>query len=193
MKFRENFKLAYQNKPSYQVDKERKSVKCHLTCKIITPDSLFANKIMDNVVITANGYAKCDEQDNFDVNTGMKIALARAESLAYHKAKVLIMQCIKDIERFATAAFDFDEKSNFVRMHNDIYIKSNFGPWPPRRKREITPTQIEVELDNKQCEKHCDDKCNKPCCDKNKDCCENKCKPDNSGVIRLNVRRQYNG
>ena len=126
MKYRENFKLAYENKPNYQVDEKKKSVKCHLTCKIIAPDSLHANKIMDNVIITANGYAKCDNKDVFNPETGKKIALARAESLAYHKAAVLIRQCAFDAEKFLDAAMDFEDKSDFVQEHNDCYIKRQF-------------------------------------------------------------------
>lgn len=134
MKYRENFKLAYQGKPSYQIDEERKSVKCHLTVKIITPDSLYANKIMDTTVISANGYSKCDDKDKFDVNVGKKIALARAESLAYHKAEVLINQCVLDAYNFIDAAEIFADKSNFVQAHNKNYVTRNFGPWPTIKK-----------------------------------------------------------
>lgn len=134
MKYRENFKLTYVGQPSYQIDAEKKSVKCHLTVKIITPDSLFANKLMDTTVITANGYAKCDNTDKFNPEIGKRISLARAESLAYHKAQVLIRQCVNDAFNFIDAAEKFEDKSEFVQVHNKGYIQKSFGPKPTIKK-----------------------------------------------------------
>lgn len=184
MKFRENFKLVYHNKPSYLIDEEKKTVKCHLTCKIVAPDALFANKIMDNTVITANGYAKCDERDEFDVTVGKKIALARAESLAYHKAVVLIRQCFDDIERFVVAALNFTDKSEFVQEHNEFYVSRNYGPQKPCRKKHQN-NNVTVDAPKQECLHDCD---------KNKECSGKKCECDNKkdGKITLNVKRQYN-
>ena len=191
MKYRENFKLAYQNKPSYQIDEENKSVKCHLTVKVITPDSLFANKIMDTTVITANGYAKCDDMDKFNHEVGKRIALARAESLAYHKAEVIIRNCAYDALKFIVASDKFEDKSNFVQVHNKQYIAKNFGPCP------------QIKKDVKCCEKKNDSYKNqprdsmgrfmpkeevKPCVNKTvgQPCCNKEKKG-----ITLNVHRNY--
>lgn len=127
-KFNENFKLVYYGEPRYEINYENKTVKCHLTVKIITPDSLYANKIMDTTLMSANGYAKCDNMDKFDVETGKRIALTRAESLAYHKAMVLIRKCTDDMLRIFEAAERFENKSKYVQKHNEHYIKANYGP-----------------------------------------------------------------
>lgn len=134
MKYRENFKLTYYGQPTYEVFNENKGVKCHLTVKIVTPDSLNANKIMDTTIITANGYAKCDDKDTFNIETGKRIALARAESLAYHKAEVLINKCVIDAYNFIDSAERFENKSNYVQSHNKSYIRSKYGPWPTIKK-----------------------------------------------------------
>lgn len=122
MKYRETFKLTYVGKPSYQIDYENQNVKCHLTVKIITPDALFSNKIMDTTVISTNGYSKCDENDIFNVEIGKKIALARAEEKIYLKAKNLINQAAKDAAVFARSAEKFEDKCYRVCAHNDDYV-----------------------------------------------------------------------
>lgn len=130
MKYRENFKLTYCGQPSYEVFNKNKGVRCNLTVKIITPDSLNANKIMDTTIITAKGYAKCDDKDVFNIETGKKIALARAESLAYHKAEVLIDKCVNDAYNFIDSAEKFANKSDYVQSHNKSYVKRKYGPCP---------------------------------------------------------------
>jgi hypothetical protein len=207
MKYRENFKLAYNKKPSYQVDYDKKTVKCHLTCKIITPDAINSNKIMDSVVISANGYAKCDEHDTFSVEVGKKIALARAESLAYHKARVLINQCAEDAYAFVIAAEMFEDKSTFVEEHNENYIKRNFGPFEKKQPRN--PKNGQFMPKNSDCDKKCYDNgitndsyitqprdengrfAKKSCCNdnENKQCC-NKESKNNKG-ISINITRTY--
>lgn len=189
MKYRENFKLVYQGKPSYEINNERETVKCHLTVKIVTPDSLYANKIMDTTVITANGYSKCDDKDTFSVEVGKKIALARAESLAYHKAEVLINKCVYEAYNFIDSAEMFCEKSNFVQAHNRNYVRKNFGPWP-------TSTKLGCEKKNTSYKNQPRDSMGRFMPKDNvNDCCktvEKTCENNNpSNGIALKINRNY--
>lgn len=139
MNYRDEFKVSFVKQPAYYVDEKKKSVKCYLTCDIKTPNALYGNQIMNNTRISATGYAKCGSQDEFNVHTGKKIALARAEEKIYLKAKHMAKQAKKDAEVFIKAADKFEQKCYRVCAHNEDYIDQFCLATHPNY---VTPKQI---------------------------------------------------
>lgn len=120
--YRNAFKITYVREPYYHIDAARKSVKCYLTCDLKTPDALYGSKPLENVRFFTTGYAKCDDKDAFNVETGKKIALARAESKVYLKAKHMVKDAVKDCLTFLDAAEKFENKCYRICAHNEDYV-----------------------------------------------------------------------
>lgn len=71
----------------------------------------------------AVGRAICSDEDKFDANKGMKIALARAEMNAYKRAYKHIKPCLENDKRIVKTLSDFCDKALHCIEHNKEYIK----------------------------------------------------------------------
>lgn len=127
----ENFKLSI-TKIDYFVNETKKTVTCVLTYDVKTTyqniqflyvaspktDSLFNFK--------AVGVAKTNDNDTFDLATGKKVALAKAEINAYKNMMAFLADCrTETLNKFFGAIDAFNKKAIAIIDHNNEYI-SNF-------------------------------------------------------------------
>ena len=67
-------------------------------------------------------YATADPDDEFNVDTGMKIARAKAESMAYRRVKNLLSRFVVFDYDFTLKAVKFADKALDMIDHNEEYI-----------------------------------------------------------------------
>lgn len=72
----------------------------------------------------ANGRAICSDEDKFDANKGMKIALARAEMNAYKRAYKYFKSRLDSYKETVKTFSDFCDKAQHCIEHNKEYIKN---------------------------------------------------------------------
>lgn len=78
---------------------------------------------------TAIGKAVLDPHDSYDLETGKKIARAKAESAAYrYMIKRYVRLAIKISSMWMDTAMEFSDKGCAVISHNEDYINSLAGP-----------------------------------------------------------------
>ena len=133
-KYRDDFKIRFTRKPEFTIDAKEKTVKCYLTGDVIVPTGLSGILFMENFRTFAKGYAKCDEKDKFDPEVGKRIALARAESRLYWKARTEVNAAIKDAERIIKGGKKFVSKAYRVIAHNEMYL----GQYCPPKKKNTS-------------------------------------------------------
>ena len=68
------------------------------------------------------GQATVDPRDDYDFETGKRIARAKAESLAYKKASKLFARICGHLTSVELSFMQFNDKAEFVVDHNDIYL-----------------------------------------------------------------------
>ena len=67
-------------------------------------------------------YAKLHPEDNFDMNAGMKVARARAESMAYRQFERMLCRITCRMMGVIDSFADFNEKTHNVIESNNKYI-----------------------------------------------------------------------
>lgn len=75
-------------------------------------------KLEDDVV----AYANLDPQDDFDITIGKKIAMVKAESMAYNWIWGLIDRYLDYIDSNTALLDDFCSKAGEVKSHNLFYL-----------------------------------------------------------------------
>lgn len=123
-----NIKIHFKQ-PEYIVDEANGVVICKLKFNttapimvrwgIISPiheDPTLTEQVVKTVVFAKNG-------DKFDVNVGKKVALAKAENLAYSYVNNWVKSANKELINACAAIREFSNKTNKVREHNVEYIK----------------------------------------------------------------------
>ena len=68
------------------------------------------------------GQATVDPRDDYDFETGKRIARAKAESLAYKKVSKLFARICGHLTDVALAFMQFNDKAEFIVDHNDTYL-----------------------------------------------------------------------
>lgn len=69
------------------------------------------------------GIAKLHKEDKFDYQTGCRIALAKAERIAYKKVGKILAEEYKNIANFVIDLDNFISKAKNMVKHNTEYIK----------------------------------------------------------------------
>lgn len=128
MKNIENIKLRF-SEPKFHIDETNKVVVCYLECKYNLPwliDYMITDVAGKLIIHACNtkGVAKCSPNDTFNINKGKKIALARAEQLAYRKVSNRLIPCFAYIDRLEEVIDKFIDKATNVINHNNYYISS---------------------------------------------------------------------
>lgn len=125
---RNNIKIRFE-KPVYNVDEKNEVVVCTLRYKVDAPPTVvFASEssIHDSpwhMTQTVKTVARVKNNDSFDVNVGKKVALAKAENLAYSHVKNWMMLAHKEVVKTVRAMKDFKDKAEKVKNHNIEYMK----------------------------------------------------------------------
>lgn len=129
-------KLSF-NEPTFYVNESKKTVTCVMGYRLrVKGNDALAAAIQwvstaylnedDNAIrypFIVSSTAKLNPLDKFDVETGKKVARAKAESLAYkHISRTLNRSIGKFVRESAELCAEFNCKMFNVCAHNDEYI-----------------------------------------------------------------------
>lgn len=119
----ENFKLTMR--PEFtQFFVDGANVTCKMYYQLLAPEPFFelCGFVAGVVVATAH----CHKDDTFNLETGKKVALAKAESRAYKEARRVMNRRLQDtvntVVQLADMAERFSEKAETAIEHNKEYI-----------------------------------------------------------------------
>ena len=125
---KENIKLAFEE-PDFRINHKKERVRCILNFslkgdqKVLQMLSAFYQITKDPLDRTVVVDVKPSNGDAFCVDTGMKVARARAEKLAYRRvAKFLQRYEALNIEAYKLID-GFLDKAESTIEHNDKYLK----------------------------------------------------------------------
>ena len=127
MENRNNIKLHFKS-PTYFVDEENKVVICHLKFKTSVPTTFKLNMPWSDegnpsFSQTVKAVAFVKENDDFNINVGKKVALAKAENKAYSYVLNYYKQAKDKLCRALDAYDDFEDKVWRVKAHNVEYMR----------------------------------------------------------------------
>lgn len=95
-------------------------VKCTITCKVVNP---IARKSKESPKFKCIGIATLHKNDKFDYNIGSKIALAKAERIAYRCIYKHTNKELDYLYKLVKIYDDFCFKAKAIVEHNTNYIK----------------------------------------------------------------------
>lgn len=118
---RNDIKIRFFN-PEFYINEKKQTVTCKLYFRAEAPYIIRAltKCCMSKTVIAT---ATLKHNDVFNVNVGKKIALAKAENMAYSIVNNLITDAYKNILNVTKAISDFRYKATRVKEHNIEYMK----------------------------------------------------------------------
>lgn len=129
-------KLSF-NEPTFYVNESKKTVTCVMGYRLRVKGNdalaaaihLVSGAYLDNdenairYPFVVSSTAKLNPLDKFDVETGKKVARAKAESLAYkHISRTLNRSIGKFVREAVELCAEFNHKAVNVCAHNDEYI-----------------------------------------------------------------------
>lgn len=124
---KDNFKLSIYD-IEYHINRKKKRIGCHISYKL-KGDPKFIGMLYGFIRLTSDpmeweltAYATTNLGDEFNVDTGMKIARAKAESMAYRRVKNLLSRFIEFDYDFTLKAVEFADKAFETIEHNEEYI-----------------------------------------------------------------------
>ena len=119
----------------YYINNAKRTVTCKVVCTLNTPYNVsrlyselrFSNfnlnlPYLDRFVVRAT--AHLNPSDNFDEETGIKIARAKAESIAYEKVRKHLKKLYEVLSEVNNHIAYFSNKALNVVYHNDEYLSS---------------------------------------------------------------------
>ena len=121
MKLNSNkIKIAFA-KPKAYAEQRKNLAKSLLTGILYIPENLArALSLPTTSVVSAKGYAKCLEGDEFNPETGIKIAVARAESKIYVKTVAAIIKAWKEQNPIGFIPFSDGKKGTEPTLNPQI-------------------------------------------------------------------------
>lgn len=120
---RQKLKLSVYNTEFY-VNEKKKRVRCKMQFGIRgdIDTLLLVNMFSDRNCFEVMAEANTDPQDQFDVETGKKVARAKAESMAYKQLTNMLRRIALKTYYSMQDFMDFDIKADGVREHNEKYL-----------------------------------------------------------------------
>ena len=150
---RDNFKIRFEPQPSFYVNEKKGVVVCKVRGSLQCPYDegiwgrlSFSKPQIDGISLTGTGIAKCHESDEFDVNRGKRIALARAENECYLAAIRYLNEQAYNLQFLMTAIDEFVDKGFSCCAHNDDYVDSLVFTEHPMYKKEILAPKRGIEV-----------------------------------------------
>ena len=120
---RQKLKLSVYNTEFY-VNEKKKRVRCKMQFGIRgdIDTLLLIDMFNDRNCFEVMAEANTDPQDHFDVETGKKVARAKAESMAYKQLNNMLRRIALKTYYAMQDFMDFDIKADGVKEHNDKYL-----------------------------------------------------------------------
>ena len=119
------------------VNEKKRIVVCKVSAEINVPWDYESVVSIPWKKFEGEGIAKCSPEDVFDVERGKRIALAKAESNAYSKARNYTNKYVVELIQNLDILSDFDEKCLSCIEHNEDYIESVSNTEHPLYKKDL--------------------------------------------------------
>lgn len=119
----EPIKISFVN-TWFIINEEEKTVGCKLRFNIKgSKDAIkIINDFADDKFREVTAYARLHEGDVFDIESGKKVARARAESMAYRRFERMLCRITCQLMGVIDSFADFNEKTHNVIESNNKYI-----------------------------------------------------------------------
>lgn len=124
---KDNFKLSIYD-IEYHINRKKKRIGCHISYRL-KGDPKFIGMLYGFIRLTSDpmeweltAYTQTSLGDEFNVDSGMKIARAKAESMAYRRVKNLLGRFVEFDYDFTLKAVEFANKAYDTIDHNEEYI-----------------------------------------------------------------------
>ena len=109
---------------TYYLNKKANTVGCRLAFNIKGPDAAIEviNALFDYDCCEVTAEAKLNPADEFDYETGKRVARAKAESMAYNRVSKLFARIAYKMTDVLNAFTLFVDKADRVITHNNEYL-----------------------------------------------------------------------
>ena len=135
------FKVKFFGTPKFHINTKKGTVSCIMDAFLNTPynpDILDYEMEIPPKNISGFGIAKCRKGDTFDVNRGMRIALARAENDCHIKAIRYLNEQRDTLRKLHDEIVEYVDNAYGYCAHNDDYIDSLVFESHPHYKKDVT-------------------------------------------------------
>lgn len=133
----DKIKINFED-PNFFVNKEKKTITCKLFGSIDKPKGMY-HVWEDSFNVTCT--AKCSPDDEFDMEKGKRIALAKAENKIFEKAGKSLKELENELSHSLLLIGHYAVNSNNYIAHNNRYIQSIGNgsiPVKPLKKGTVT-------------------------------------------------------
>lgn len=138
---RNDIKLSFdKDRTQFFVNEKKGIVTCVIEAYLRCPFAFDSKFVWGNFDRTFEGFgmARCQDGDEFDVEKGKRIALAKAENNAYRLANSYLCDMIKEFAFYQASILKFQDKAFRHDVHNTDYIESLHNPDHPMYKPIVT-------------------------------------------------------
>lgn len=125
----DKIKLSVYN-TEYHISTKKKQVSCQIDFRL-KGDPKFLSLLNEFIRLTndpistgytVTAYANLNPLDKFDIETGMKVARAKAESMAYNRIKKFMLRYIDFLLNTSKEIDNFMKKAEGTINHNEKYL-----------------------------------------------------------------------
>lgn len=116
----ERIKIKFDD-PEFFVNEENKTVTCKLRGFINMPEGTY--RVWEDIVNTI-ATAECSPEDEFNIEKGKRISLAKAESKIFKRARKSLLLLKNDLEYTRDLISGYQINSQSYIDHNEDYIKT---------------------------------------------------------------------
>ena len=124
---KQNIKLRF-TEPEYFINRKKNRVRCKMNFTIEGDKNLlssvmaFVGTTNDPISPEVIAEATPSNGDTFNVEVGMKVSRAKAETLAYKRVAKLFGRFIKYQQQVVDSISIFSDKATFIVNHNNEYV-----------------------------------------------------------------------
>ena len=153
---RGNVKVTYSKEgPVFYINEKKRKVVCKFNAWVRVPqeNDFFSPISLQPFQVDGIGEAICREGDEFDVERGKRIALARAKSDVYLQSAHRIEEQVEKMNYLKTVGEDFINKAYRVISVHENYVDDLIFPASPNYIDVVEPLKSGVIAQNIRLEK----------------------------------------
>lgn len=137
---RKHFKLSFSSKDiKFTINEKKKVVTCLVAGTVLTAFNFNSLLSIPYKQVRGFGKATCHADDEFDVERGKRIAMAKAENNAYRLANNYLKNYAKELKFYLNGIEEFEDKAMRTCHHNTLYMEGVSNPDNPKYKKKLAP------------------------------------------------------